>query len=118
MPPGSASRYLGSVGAYDDAGAMYLADREPYRYAPKLQGVIRHVVAEGDSLPGIAYRYYAGLQGVGGADSVWGPEHLWWLIAEFQPVPILDPTLGVTPGSVLYVPPPAAVIAYLGSGAV
>jgi hypothetical protein len=115
MPPGVTSRYLASVGAYDDVGRTYLTEREPYRYDPHLSGVIRHVVGSGDSLQSIAYRYYSELAGLAGSEDVWGPEHLWWLIAEFQPLPILDPTLGLEVGQVIYVPPPSAVVAHLGA---
>jgi hypothetical protein len=32
------------------------------------------------------------------------PSGLWWIIADFQPDPIHDPTVRLTPGRTLYIP--------------
>lgn len=54
-----------------------------------------HIVSEGETLFSIAYRYYGGV-----GDGV----HNWWLIAEYQPEPIVDPTAKLNPGDILVIP--------------
>ncbi len=66
--------------------------RFPYR---ALEDTREHVVGEGDTLWSLAARYFASLP---------LPATLYWIIADFQPDPIHDPTITLTPGRVLYVP--------------
>lgn len=100
MPPLIRSRYERTYGLEDDNGLLYLTEREPFRYDKTLPGIRRHRVATGDTLQVLAYRYFPGLTISGGL----GPEHLWWVIADFQPVPIQDPTVDLEVGRVLYIP--------------
>jgi len=100
MPPLLNSRYERAYGVEDDDGVLYLTEREPFRYDKGLPGTRRHVVALGDSLQVLAFRYFQGFRLPGGL----GPEHLWWVIADFQPNPILDPTIDLEVGRVLYIP--------------
>jgi hypothetical protein len=95
MPPHSRSRYLASLGIQDDSLVFFLTEREPIRWDPEMEGTRRHVVAQGDLLPMLAYRYFQPIPDA---------EHLWWVIAEFQPTPIFDLTLDLAVGRVLYVP--------------
>lgn len=95
MPPHVRSRYLVTYGLKDSNSKLYLTERTPFRYDPALQGTRRHVVAQGDRLWHLAYRYFAPFPNA---------EHLWWVIAEFQPQPIQDPTLDLAVGRVLYIP--------------
>jgi hypothetical protein len=92
-----------SIGDSDDDGNLYLTERKPFRYDPKLPGTIPHVVEVGDSLQTIAFKYWISMS-PDDLEIVWGPEHLWWVIAEFQPVPILDPTIDLVPGTTILVP--------------
>jgi hypothetical protein len=52
-------------------------------------------VVQGDTLWGLAGRYFAPLNRACG---------YWWVIADFQPDPIIDPTLGLEEGRVLFIP--------------
>jgi hypothetical protein len=97
-----------ATGDSNDNGDLFLTEREPFRYDPKLRGTIRHVVSVGDSLQSIAFRYWASLQ-LDDIEIPWGPEHLWWILAEFQPDPILDPTQELVPGKTILVPSPRVV---------
>ena len=54
-----------------------------------------HVVAQGDTLEGLAGRYFAPLPRACG---------FWWVLADFQPDPIVDPTLELDVGRRLVVP--------------
>ena len=56
-------------------------------------GVVR--VAQGDTLEGLAGRYFAPLPRACG---------FWWVLADFQPDPIVDPTLELDVGRRLVVP--------------
>lgn len=95
MPPHSRSRYLASFGIKDSSERLFLTERTPFRFDSRLRGTRRHVVAQGDTLWNLAYRYFKPFPNA---------EHLWWLLAEFQPVPIRDLTLDLEVGRVLYIP--------------
>lgn len=94
MPPKSGSRHSFTFGTRDQAGRLFLSEREPYGYR-ELADTRRHTVVQGDSLWGLAGRYFAPLPRACG---------FWWVIADFQPDPIVDPTLVLEPGRVLFVP--------------
>ena len=94
MPPRRFSRYTFCQAVLDDDERLFLTDREPYRFRA-LSDNRQHVVKEGETLFSLAGRYFAPLP---------RPAGLWWIIADFQPDPIQDPTLGLDVGSVLVVP--------------
>ncbi len=94
MPPRRYSRYTFCAGVLDEAGRLFLTEREPYRYRA-LPDNRQHVVKEGETLFTLAGRYYSALP---------RPAGLWWVIADFQPDPIHDPTLQLEPGRALIVP--------------
>lgn len=80
-------------------GAVFLTDRERFLYV-ELADNISHIVVDGDSLHSIAAQNYAELS---------DPPHfsgasLWWAIADFQPIPIHDPTIVLTSGTTIIVP--------------
>ena len=94
MPPNRFSRHRFSLGFPDDAERLFLSEAVPYAYRD-LPDNIQHSVKEGDTLFNLAGRYYASMpRGAG----------FWWAIAQFQPNPIIDPTVRLTPGSVVVVP--------------
>lgn len=95
MPPHKNSRYLSCVARKDENGKLYLSEPKPLRYDPTLPGTRTHVVGEKDTMHGIAYHYFKPLPNA---------EHLFWVIAQFQPTPIFDLTLDLTKGRTLYVP--------------
>ena len=94
MPPRVGSRYSFTLGVRDGAGRLYLTEREPYRYREHPDSRV-HTVVQGDTLWTLAGRYFAPLPRACG---------FWWVIAEFQPDPIVDPTLALAPGRELVIP--------------
>jgi hypothetical protein len=94
MPPRRFSRYTFSAAVMDDDERLHLTDREPFRFRP-LPDNRQHVVKEGDTLFSLAGRYFAALP---------RPAGLWWVIADFQPEPVHDPTLGLELGRLVVVP--------------
>lgn len=94
MPPRRFSRFSFSAGVLDDAGRLLLTEREPFRFR-SLPDNRQHIVQQGDTLFSLAGRYFAPLP---------RPSGLWWVIADFQPEPIHDPTLALDLGRVLFIP--------------
>jgi hypothetical protein len=94
MAPLAGSRFGFCLGVLDIAGRRYLTDREPYRYRV-LPDYRVHTVVTGDTLFDLAGRYFAPLPRACG---------FWWAIADFQPDPVIDPTLLLDVGRVVVIP--------------
>jgi hypothetical protein len=94
MPPRRFSRYTFSAAVLDDDERLLLTDREPFRFRA-LPDNRQHVVKEGDTLFSLAGRYFAALP---------RPAGLWWIVADFQPDPLHDPTISLEVGRVLVIP--------------
>ncbi len=94
MPPRRFSRYSFSAAVLDDAGQLFLTEREPFRFR-SFPDNRQHVVQQGDTVFSLAGRYFAPLP---------RPSGLWWVIADFQPEPIHDPTLALDLGRLLFIP--------------
>jgi len=94
MPPRRYSRYTFATAQADDDGRLMMYGAEPYRYRA-FSDNREHVVSEGDALWTLADRYFAGLP---------RPAGLWWVIADFQPTPIHDPTIALDLGTVIVIP--------------
>lgn len=94
MPPGIHSRYLFCTGLTDEEGRVYLSERVPFRFLKQSDNRI-HTVVDGDTLFTLAHSYFNTLD---------RPSGLWWVIADFQPEPIIDGTLKLTIGRVLVIP--------------
>ena len=94
MPPKTGSRYSFCLGVRDAAGLLYLTEREPYGFREHTDNRV-HTVVEGDTLWGLAGRYFSPLPRACG---------FWWAIADFQPDPVVDPTLLLEPGRRLFIP--------------
>jgi hypothetical protein len=94
MPPRRYSRHMFSVAVLDEEERLFLTEREPFRFRP-LPDNRQHVVKEGDTLFSLAGRYFSPLP---------RPAGLWWVIADFQPDPIHDPTLSLELGRNLVLP--------------
>ncbi len=95
IPPSTLSVYRFCQAFTDPDGRTMLTDIVPYRFQD-LDDTIIHRVTGRQTLQDIAaYRYQA-----------YGEEAylLWIVLAHFQPDPVLDPTLPLEPGSILYVP--------------
>jgi hypothetical protein len=94
MAPRTGSRHSFTHGVRDELERRFLTEREPYRF--KVHNDTRvHVVAQGDTLFELAGRYYAPLPRACG---------FWWVLADLQPDPIVDPTLELDVGRRLFVP--------------
>lgn len=95
MPPRRFSRYTFANGFTDETdGSFMLEDPEPFTYR-EFSDTRIHTVSEGDTLFHLASRYFASFE---------RPAGLWWIIADFQPDPIIDPTRKLAVGSTLYIP--------------
>ena len=94
------SRHEFCTGVFDDGARLWLTDRAPYGYRAFADNRF-HVVADGDTLHALAARYFPG---VADAMLVQSPAEFWWVIADFQPDPIVDPTVMPTSGSTLVIP--------------
>src|SRR4030042_4143418 len=91
------SMYRFSDVLQDADGNAYLEDAEPVAYEDRLDN-IPHVVQEGDTLDTLAQYYYWNLD----VDA----SQLWWVIAGYQPVPIINPFVPLRPGKLIILPSP------------
>jgi hypothetical protein len=94
VPPQAGSRHSFTLGVRDEQGRLFLTEREPYGFREQPDTRV-HVVAQGETLWGLAGRFFAPLPRACG---------FWWAIADFQPDPIIDPTLELEPGRRLFIP--------------
>lgn len=94
MPLWPGSRYSKCLVYQTSHGETYLGEREPYRFVEHADNR-RHQVALGDTLFTLAGQYFAPLPRACG---------FWWAIADFQPDPIIDPTLELTVGRIMFIP--------------
>jgi hypothetical protein len=69
-------------------------DREPFRFRPFVDNIV-HTVRDGETLWTLAALYFQGFV---------RPSGLWWIIADYQPDPIFDPTIRLTKGTTLFIP--------------
>lgn len=93
MPPRKWSRHTyTTVLRYGDT--LLMTDRERY-IGRNLPDNRMHIVRDGDTLFHLAGEYFKPLPRACG---------LWWIIADFQPTPIHDPTLRLETGRVLVIP--------------
>lgn len=100
MPPRRYSRHTFSIARKDSEEKLVLSDPEPYRYRPFPDNRV-HVVKGEDTLFTLAAKYFKGFD---------RPNGLWWIIADFQPDPIHDPTLRLTEGTTIVIPSMRTVI--------
>lgn len=105
MPPQVGSRYASCLGVTDDDGRLVLTERELFAFRDLPDNRV-HVVVQGDTLWHLAGRYFVPLPRACG---------YWWVLADFQPEPIVDPTLELEAGRTLYVPSAATLEAALRS---
>lgn len=91
------SRYRFTRSMVDDISVketIYTQTREPIEFEDDVENTT-YVIRAGDTLQTIANKFFVGFP---------NPPSMWWIIAEFQIVPIKDPTLRLVPGSVLTIP--------------
>ena len=94
MPPLAGSRHSFTLGVRDVAGRLFLTEREPFAFREEPDTRV-HLARQGETLFELAGRYFAPLPRACG---------FWWAIADFQPDPIIDPTLELEPGRAVFVP--------------
>lgn len=99
MPPQVNSRHQHTKAVPDTNNILRLTDRTPFLYQ-ELEDNDIHEVAEGDTLHTLSARYYAAL----GELPILSAAQFWWVIADFQPEPIHDPTLRLKVGTRLFIP--------------
>lgn len=73
---------------------LQLTEREPFRFRELADNRL-HRVREGDTLFTLAARFFSTLP---------RPAGLWWVIADFQPQPVIDPTIRLRPGAIVAIP--------------
>lgn len=93
MPPRPHSRYRPNGLFRSEDNTLFTAPREPFRYEPRNDSRL-HRVESGDTLQNLAERFFSGPH----------TARLWWIIADFQPEPILDPTEELTIRTFLIIP--------------
>lgn len=100
MPPRNNSRHLFTTAQKREGDErLFLSDRTPFRYLDLPDNRV-HTVREGDTLPRLAARYFAPL----GELPEISAATLWWVLADFQPTPIHDPTIQLVRGEKLIIP--------------
>lgn len=101
MPPNIFSRYSFSSAEENSAGKLVLSRRVPIRFQQRDDNRNR-LVNEGDTVFNLASRFFARFTS--------RPAGLWWVITDFQPTPIHDPTIRLAAGSVIVIPSTRFVI--------
>lgn len=94
MPARLYSRHTFTRIHTDDEGARFSSERVPFRFRELADN--RIVVASGgDTLFSLAGKMFVPLP---------RPAGLWWVIGDFQPTPIHDPTIQLGAGQTIVVP--------------
>lgn len=95
-----------SSASRDDDGDLLLTEPEPFRYrAFDDNRVLR--ATQGDTPFSVAARAYK--------DEVDRPSMLYWAICDFQPEPIVDPTLEFEQGQVVVIPSFRTIVEHVTS---
>jgi hypothetical protein len=94
-PTSRFSRYYLCTGQLDANGFLFLSEPVPFRYVDRPDN-IEHTANAGDTWWGLAAQFYPDIPDA--ANLCWG------YIADFQPVPVVDPTLAIVPGTTIYIP--------------
>ncbi len=94
MPPRTLSRYLYSEGIKDPNDNTFLTDPVPFRFREAFDNRY-HEAKQGDTIFNLAGSMFPSFPRASG---------LYWIIADYQPIIIHDPTLRLTPGRTYIVP--------------
>lgn len=106
MPPRINSRYSFTEARLDEVSSkLFLGPRIRFRYEDRPDNRV-HEVKAGDTLWNLAARFYSPLNRL----PRYSAAMLYWIIQDFQPNPIHDPTVRLVEGQVLIIPALATVI--------
>jgi hypothetical protein len=94
MPPQQFSRHTFTHGEEDSDERLFLTDRIAFGFT-ELPDNRRVVAQQGDTVFSLAAKYFKGLD---------RPAGFWWVIADFQPQPIHDPTIQLAAGQIIVIP--------------
>jgi len=94
MPAAANSRHFLCTDVTLASGERFLTEDEPYRYQNLVDNAV-HTARSGDTWMSLAGFYFKGMV---------RPAGFWWAIADFQPVPVVDPTVPPAMGTVVYIP--------------
>jgi hypothetical protein len=94
------SRYYASQPYTAWSGYTLLEEYQPFRYVARDDNIV-HEAQAGDTWWNLAQLYYQDI-----SDRAAG---LWWAIVDFQPEPVVDPTLEIPPSKLIIIPSPATV---------
>jgi len=100
MSSGPRSRHVLARLLQNDEDQIFSADREPLEFRQDRRNRM-HTVIRGDTLWTLAERYFPHYAGAA---------NLWWVIADYQDPPIIDPTIALAPGSFVVIPPPEIML--------
>ena len=95
MPPTKHSRYEFTLGVQGADGRTRLTPRTRFGYR-KFDDNILHAVSDGDTWFNIAGLYYEDLD--------IRPERFFFAVCDFQPTPVIDPTVSPEAGTTVVVP--------------
>lgn len=101
------SRYQWCDIETDEVSRRYFTERPVFSYRDLPENRL-HVVTEGQRLWQLCQLYYPNIPRNG---------TLFWVVADFQPEPILDPTLDLKAGTLLVIPSEATVESLVFAGA-
>jgi len=96
MPPRENSRHSYVTGwqSLYDSDVMFMGARIPFPFRQRQDNRV-HIVKGGDTLWALAGKFFAPLSRACG---------LWWVIADYQPQPIHDPTIELAAGTAIIIP--------------
>lgn len=95
MPTSRYSQNRFDEAIIDENGLLYLVEAvEPYGFQD-FDDNRTHIAIQGDTWHSLAARYFPEYP---------RPDALWWVIFDFQPQPAVDPTVGISPNAVVYIP--------------
>ena len=88
------SRYQFCTMLGGNGETAYLDEREPFRFSDEPDNKL-YTAREGDTWWGMAWKFFTGFP---------NPSCLWWLLCEYQPEPVVDPTIRIEAGRVIVIP--------------
>lgn len=88
------SRDRFAVEMEDEDGTIFATDYEPFGFRPETDNRA-YVARDGDTWAGVAFLSFPAIPRACG---------LWWALADYQPEPVVDPTLAIAAGRVVVIP--------------